>query len=210
MILMLLTVILSYSNYIGRQTSIGVKKTGDVITSGFSRCERKKYRQRQRTSSRSRRIEALCAAGLRIPNWYGCNLQRFRCGSKDTEMILGLGAVGMGAFMLQDFAANPEYTQTAKIRNCENVVVVDRIESLLQHAKNSRGLLYYQHKRLGLYKTERRGFGLGSGWLTDTAGVAALIEDSLRCTRKRGKLVLIGVPPLGYALDIDAVEHISQ
>ncbi|KAJ6064025.1 hypothetical protein N7499_012705 [Penicillium canescens] len=188
MILMLLTVILSYSNYIGRQTSIGVKKTGDVITSGFSRCERKKYRQRQRTSSRSRRIEALCAAGLRIPNWYGCNLQRFRCESKDTEMILGLGAVGMGAFMTE---SSPCSNTPKTLGGCHTINTSASDYTRLRDAV------------LGLVPD-------GVSVVTDTAGVAALFEDSLRCTRKRGKLVLIGVPPLGYALDIDAVEHISQ
>jgi threonine dehydrogenase-like Zn-dependent dehydrogenase len=45
--------------------------------------------------------------------------------------------------------------------------------------------------------------------VVDTTGAPILIEESLQCTEKRGKLVLIGVPPLGYEFKFDVVEHIN-
>lgn len=43
----------------------------------------------------------------------------------------------------------------------------------------------------------------------DTTGVPDLIEQGLRSTLARDKLVCIGVPPLGYHLGVNVTEHIN-
>jgi threonine dehydrogenase-like Zn-dependent dehydrogenase len=105
-----------------------------------------------------------------------------------------------------------QHTQTAKIRECERIVVVDRIESRLQLAK-TLGASHTINTRAPDYTTLENAlsnlFSDGVSVVIDTTGVPILIETALQCTRKRGKLVLIGVPPHGYGLNIDVVQHIN-
>ncbi|KAJ6094907.1 hypothetical protein N7467_002420 [Penicillium canescens] len=188
---------------------MSVKETGDVITSKFfGQSSFARYSVVSERSIVNVRELLHDQDGLKLFAPLGCGFQTgmgaiynaSNAGSKDTVMILGLGTVGMGALM------------TAKIRNCENVVVVDRIESRLQHAK-TLGNFHTINTSASDYTTlEDAALGLvpdGLSVVIDTTCVPTLIEDSLRCTRKRGKLVLIGVPPLGYAVNIDVVEHIN-
>lgn len=52
-------------------------------------------------------------------------------------------------------------------------------------------------------------FPNGVDCVIDTTGTPAIIEDGLRALRKRGKLVLIGVPPMQYELSVNAIQHIN-
>lgn len=45
--------------------------------------------------------------------------------------------------------------------------------------------------------------------MIETTGVPSLIEQGLQATYSRGKLVMIGIPPLGYNLGINAIKHIN-
>ena len=45
--------------------------------------------------------------------------------------------------------------------------------------------------------------------MIETTGVPVLIEQGLQSLHPRGKIVLIGVPPLGYSLSVNVIEHIN-
>jgi threonine dehydrogenase-like Zn-dependent dehydrogenase len=49
----------------------------------------------------------------------------------------------------------------------------------------------------------------GVSIVIETTGVPSLIEQGLQSTHTRGKIVLIGVPPLGYNLSVSITEHIN-
>lgn len=45
--------------------------------------------------------------------------------------------------------------------------------------------------------------------MIETTGVPFLIEQGLEATHARGKLVCIGVPPVGYQMGVDMIKHIN-
>ena len=60
-----------------------------------------------------------------------------------------------------------------------------------------------------MHKAIRDMFPNGVDCVIDTPGAPVIIEDGLRALRQRGKLVLIGVPPMQYELSLNAIEHIN-
>ncbi|KAL3478340.1 chaperonin 10-like protein [Aspergillus californicus] len=199
-------------NYIGRQTSMSLKKTGGIPHSRFfGQSSFAQYSIIDEASIVNVKDLLRDPDELRLFAPLGCGFQTGmgaicntgNAGPKDTVMIMGLGAVGMGALM------------TATIRKCETIIVVDRIESRLEHAKTlgaSHGIntsdLRSESKTLKDAVLDLISDGVSV--VIDTTGVPALIEEGLQSTRKQGKLVLIGVPPLGYGLNIDVTAHINS
>ncbi|KAJ5952819.1 Alcohol dehydrogenase superfamily zinc-type [Penicillium vulpinum] len=121
-------------------------------------------------------------------------------GPADTVLILGLGAVGMGAIM------------TAKIRNCKAIIAVDRVKGRLELAKSlgaTHNLDTSSPDFTTLDDAVRKLLPNGVSIVIETTGVPFLIEQGLQSTHQRGKIVLIGVPPLAYRLSFDVTEQIN-
>ncbi|KAJ5356147.1 Alcohol dehydrogenase superfamily zinc-type [Penicillium concentricum] len=122
-------------------------------------------------------------------------------GPGDTVLILGLGAVGMAALM------------TAKIRNCKTIIAVDRVKERLElaetlgatHTLDTSGPDFTTLD--GAVKKLLPG---GVSIVIETTGVPTLIEQGLQSTHARGRIVLIGVPPLGYRMSFDVTEQINM
>ncbi|KAE8337100.1 hypothetical protein BDV24DRAFT_154661 [Aspergillus arachidicola] len=91
--------------------------------------------------------------------------------------------LGLGAVGMGSIMLRLTRLQAAKIRGCKMIVAVDKVETRLEIAR-----------RLVVI---------------ETTGVPRLIEQGLQSTRKQGKLILIGVPPPGYAMKVDVVEHMN-
>lgn len=49
----------------------------------------------------------------------------------------------------------------------------------------------------------------GVSIVIETTGVPFLIEQGLEATHARGRLVCIGVPPMGYQMGVDLIKHIN-
>ncbi|KAJ5320302.1 hypothetical protein N7508_000585 [Penicillium antarcticum] len=197
-------------NYIGHKGSMSIQDTGDMIASRFfgqsSLARYSVVSERSIVNVKGilrdqEELKLFAPLGCGFQTGMGAICNTSNAGPKDTVMILGLGAVGMGALM------------TAKIYNCAAIIVVDRIESRLQLAK-TLGASHTINTSASDYNTLKESASdlvpSGVSVVIDTTGVPSLIEDSLRCTRKLGKLVLIGVPPMGYGLNIDVAEHINS
>lgn len=96
-------------NYIGRQASMSVKKTGDMITSrffgqsSFARysvvSERSIVNVRELLHNQDE-LKLFAPLGCGFQTGMGAIYNTSNAGPKDTVMILGLGAVGMGALMV--------------------------------------------------------------------------------------------------------------
>ncbi|KAE8421185.1 chaperonin 10-like protein [Aspergillus pseudocaelatus] len=145
-------------------------------------------------------LKLFAPLGCGFQTGMGAILNTSNAGPDDVVMILGLGAVGMGALM------------TAKIRECKAIIVVDKVETRLEHAKRlgaSHTINTGTLDNTGLKDAVCQLFPSGASVVIDTTGVPALIEEGLQATRKRGKLVLIGVAPLGYGLNVDVVQHVN-
>ncbi|KAJ0425072.1 chaperonin 10-like protein [Aspergillus carlsbadensis] len=117
----------------------------------------------------------------------------------DVVVVLGLGSVGLAALM------------TAQITPHKATIGIDRIASRLDlattlgatHVINTSPDSVILHKAiLSLYPN-------GVSVVIDTTGSPAMIEDGLKALRQRGKLILIGVPPMQYELGISAIKHMN-
>ncbi|KAJ5965127.1 NAD/NADP dependent alcohol dehydrogenase [Penicillium vulpinum] len=124
-----------------------------------------------------------------------------QAGPDDIVMIAGLGAVGMGALM------------TAKITKCKAIIVVDRIQSRLELAKEL-GATHTIDTSAADFSTldvaVRSLIPTGASIAVDTTGIPAIIEQSIQSTKFRGKMVLIGAPPFDYKLSFNATEHLNS
>ncbi|KAL3472175.1 chaperonin 10-like protein [Aspergillus californicus] len=120
--------------------------------------------------------------------------------SRDVIVVVGLGSVGLAALM------------TANLRNCKAIVGVDRIPNRLQLAKELGATHIIDTSLPGhsLHKAICELFPAGVSAVLDTTGSPQQIEDGVRSLRQRGKLVLIGVPPLPYELGVSAIEHMNM
>ena len=101
--------------------------------------------------------------------------------------------------------------QTAKIRKCKTIIGIDRIPSRIQLAKELGATHTIDTSPVGfnVRKAICDIYPTGVDCVIDTTGTPAIIEDGLRALRKRGKLVLIGVPPMQYELSISAIQQIN-
>lgn len=102
--------------------------------------------------------------------------------------------------------------QTSRIRGCRAIVAVDRVRERLDIARTLGATHTIDNTSpdfTTLDKTAQAYFPVGVSVVLDTTGAPVLIEQGLRSTHARGKLVCIGIPPLEYELGVNLVEHIN-
>jgi Zn-dependent alcohol dehydrogenase len=98
------------------------------------------------------------------------------------------------------------------MRNCKAIIAVDRDNARLELAKTlgaSHILDTSDPKFTTLDQAARAIFPHGVSIVIETTGVPILIEQGLQSTHTRGKIVLIGVPSLGYKLSVNVTAHIN-
>ncbi|KAL3490169.1 chaperonin 10-like protein [Aspergillus germanicus] len=117
----------------------------------------------------------------------------------DVVVVLGLGSVGLAALM------------TAQITPHKATIGIDRIASRLQLATDLGATHVIDTSPDGviLHKAILSLYPNGVSVVIDTTGSPAVIEDGLKALRQRGKLVLIGVPPMQYELGVSAITHMN-
>ncbi|KAL4998425.1 chaperonin 10-like protein [Aspergillus recurvatus] len=114
-------------------------------------------------------------------------------------VVLGLGSVGIAAVM------------TASLRPHRAIIGVDRLPGRLELAKDlgATHTIDTSPPGFNLHKALLEMFPDGVHNVVDTTGAPVLIEDGLRSLTQRGKIVLIGVPPMQYELGVGVVQHIN-
>ncbi|KAL4803986.1 chaperonin 10-like protein [Aspergillus unguis] len=197
-------------NYIGRQHSTKIHSTGEKVFSRF-------FGQSSFASSAVvskqgvvRATELLADIGeLKIFAALGCGFQTgmgaieniARAGADDVVMILGLGAVGMAALM------------TAKIQNCRAIVAVDRVHSRLDIARSLGATHTIDTSSPGFTTLDQALAEMlppGVSVVIETTGVPALLKQSIKASKPRGKVVCLGIPPWDYRLSIDLTQYINS
>ncbi|GAB1192898.1 hypothetical protein APSETT444_002097 [Aspergillus pseudonomiae] len=199
-------------NYVGRQGAMKIRKAGEEPWSRFF--GQSSFARHSVVSEASvlnvkdilrseDELKLFAPLGCGFQTGMGAILNTSDAGPDDVVMILGLGAVGMGALM---------NSQTAKIRECKAIIAVDKVATRLEQAKTlgashtiNTGSLHGKALKDAVSDLSFSGVTV----VIDTTGVPTVIEQGLQATRKRGKLVLVGVPPSGYTLNIDVVQHIN-
>jgi Zn-dependent alcohol dehydrogenase len=92
------------------------------------------------------------------------------------------------------------------------IIAVDRVDSRLQEATAFGANHTINTATLGSRALSDAVQSLtpgGPSIVIDTAGAPAVLEEALESMQQRGKLVLIGVPPLGYKLPLNVITHIN-
>ncbi|KAL2826292.1 chaperonin 10-like protein [Aspergillus cavernicola] len=200
-------------NYTGRQGRMRIKGSSgrgeDVWSRFFGQSSFARHSVVSQTSIVNVRdllrgedeLKLFAPLGCGFQTGMGAILNYAAVGRDDAVMILGLGAVGMGALM------------TAKIQHCRTIIVVDRVEARLELASDL-GATHTINSACPDFGTLTDAvFEISPGGVSaviDTTGAPALIEEAFQCIEKRGKLILIGVPPLGYEFTVDVTGHINK
>ncbi|KAJ5813759.1 alcohol dehydrogenase [Penicillium pulvis] len=119
----------------------------------------------------------------------------------DTVLVTGLGAVGMGSVL------------TAGIVECKTIIAVDRVKSRLDLAKQLGATYTIDTSEVGfttLDEAVRKFVSTGVSIAIDTTGVPTIIEQCVQATRARGKMVIVGSPPMGWELKVRAGQHLNS
>ncbi|THC92794.1 hypothetical protein EYZ11_007723 [Aspergillus tanneri] len=197
-------------NYLGCQGSMTVQKTGEVVWSRFfgqssfaqvSVVSEASVVNARELLHQAHELDLFAPLGCGFQTGMGA-VQNIACaGPNDVVMILGLGAVGLGALM------------TAKIRGCKAIIAVDRVKARIELAK-SLGATHTLDTSSADFTSLDEAIKLiipaGVSVVIETTGHPAIFERGLRCTHARGKVVFIGIPPLGYQFSFDLSEHINH
>ncbi|KAJ5557040.1 alcohol dehydrogenase [Penicillium frequentans] len=119
----------------------------------------------------------------------------------DTVLITGLGAVGMGSVI------------TAGIVGCKTIIAVDRVKSRMDLAKQLGATYTIDTSEVGfttLDEAVRKFVPTGVSIAIDTTGVPTIIEQCVQATRARGKMVIVGSPPMNWELKVRAGQHLNS
>ncbi|EAW12020.1 NAD(P)-dependent alcohol dehydrogenase [Aspergillus clavatus NRRL 1] len=119
--------------------------------------------------------------------------------SSDSVMVMGVGGVGMAAIM------------AAKIRGCKAIIAVDRVPKRLELAQElgATNVVNTSGENFDLASAVGSLVESGPSIVIDTTGSPSLIEEGFRITRRRGKFIFVGVPPLEWGLHVRASQHIN-
>ncbi|KAJ5263365.1 Alcohol dehydrogenase superfamily zinc-type [Penicillium angulare] len=189
-------------NYRGKQESTKIISSGKKVwTEFFGQSSFAQFSVVNKTSVVNVKdlIQDLSELKLFAP--LGCGFQTgmgaiqnvAQAGPKDVVLISGMGAVGMGALM------------TAVIEQCKTIIAVDRVKSRLDSAKKfgaTHTINTSNPSFINLNEAVRALVPGGASIAIDATGVPEIIEQSMEATQKRGKIILIGVPPLDYFMNI--------
>ncbi|KAH8428255.1 uncharacterized protein LDX57_005958 [Aspergillus melleus] len=121
-------------------------------------------------------------------------------GGGDTVLIMGLGGVGMGAVL----ATTQSHPQT--------LIVLDQHAPRLQLAKDlgATHTLNTRSPNFNLQDAVRAICPEGPSVVIDTTGVPELIERGLDVAAPRGRIVLVGVPPVGYVVGMQGLGFVES
>jgi Zn-dependent alcohol dehydrogenase len=146
-------------------------------------------------------LALMAPLGCGVQTGTGAIINAANAGPKDRVVILGLGGVGLSAVM------------GAKIAGCAQIIGIDRYESRLELAKelgatdviNTASLSMSGVSDMVLAKTNN----LGANITLDSTGVPELIQEALRMTTFKGKILQVGAAPMDAKLMIPIFEFMS-
>lgn len=136
-------------------------------------------------------LKSFSPLGCGLMTGSGAIVNTANAGPNDGVLVVGLGAVGLGAIM------------AAKIQGCRAIVAVDRIQSRLQLAKRLGATHIYDTGHLDIKQDSyaqtladevKKLVGGKINFALDTTGVLPLINAQIKALSKRGKFIQIGVP----------------
>lgn len=223
--------VFAVENYIGRQQRVSIRqgdKEETPWTRFFAQSSFAQYSVVDQASIVNAKnllhsqdeLKLFAPLGCGFQTGMGAILNTSCAGPADVVMILGLGAVGMGALMVSN---RPSFThsayivltdsgQTSHIQGCKAIIAVDKFQDRLELSRTlgaTHTINTTSPDFTTLSEAARAYFPAGVSIVIETTGVPFLIEQGLEATHARGKLVCIGVPPVGYNMGVDMIKHIN-
>lgn len=165
-------------------------------------------------------LKLFAPLGCGIQTGMGAVQNLARATPTETVVILGVGAVGMGALMVRgtSYLQTGQLTcdfyccllttpQTAKLNNCKAIVAVDRVASRLETALALGATCIINTSddidgKTSLKDSILREVPTGASLVIDTTGVPMLLEQAIGYMSKRGKLILLSTPSLTFELRV--------
>ncbi|CRG89991.1 hypothetical protein PISL3812_07031 [Talaromyces islandicus] len=148
-------------------------------------------------------LALMAPLGCGVQTGTGAIIHAANAGPKDRVVIIGLGGVGLSAVM------------GAKIAGCAQIIGIDRYESRLDLARelgatdviNTASMSSMgQMSDMVLANTNN----LGANITLDATGVQELIQESIKMTAFKGKILQVGAAPMDANLKIPIFEFMSD
>lgn len=95
---------------------------------------------------------------------------------------------------------------------CKTIIAVDRVKSRMDLAKQLGATYTIDTSEVGfttLDEAVRKFVPTGVSIAIDTTGVPTIIEQCVQATRARGKMVIVGSPPMNWELKVRAGQHLN-
>lgn len=95
---------------------------------------------------------------------------------------------------------------------CKAVIAVDRVKSRIDLAKKLGATHTIDTSEEGfttLDEAVRKFVPTGVSIAIDATGVPHIIEQCVQVTRARGKMLIVGAPPMNWNLKVDGVKHLN-
>lgn len=141
-------------------------------------------------------LQLFAPLGCGVRTGSGTVVNVAKAAKDDIVCIMGLGGVGLSAVM------------AAKIRGCNTVIGVDKIESRLELAKELGATQIVNGGLLGdkslVDAIKEVAEGVGPSVTIDTTGAPPIIKAGFDATRNRWKFIQVGTPPFDFNFELHA------
>jgi len=140
-------------------------------------------------------LESACLVGCGVLTGAGAALNTAKVEPGDHVAIFGCGGVGLNVI------------QAAALAGAEKIIAVDLVDRKLEMAK-AFGATHVVNSKQGDPADQIRGLtgGKGVDYAFEVIGNTNVIQQAFQAVRRGGKLVIVGVPPMGADVSFPAVE----
>ncbi|KAH6962478.1 chaperonin 10-like protein [Ilyonectria sp. MPI-CAGE-AT-0026] len=142
-------------------------------------------------------LKLLAPLGCGIQTGAGTVTELANAKPDDKVAVIGLGGVGLAAIM------------AAKLKGCRTIIGIDRVPARIELAKKlgaTHGIDTSSVSSLTDAVRKVTG-GSGSTVTVDATGVLSMIQLGLEFTANQGKMILLGVAPMGAGLELAVVPY---
>lgn len=146
-------------------------------------------------------LAALTPLGCGYQTGAGTVLNVLKPGKESSIAVFGCGGVGLPAIM------------AAKASGVKTIIAIDVVDSKLSLAKQFGATHVVNSKTVttdlvNTIKTITK-HSEGTNFAIDCTGIAAVVTDAVKALAPCGTIAMVGVPPFGSELKIDAIDFIQ-
>lgn len=138
-------------------------------------------------------LESACLVGCGVMTGVGAAMNTARVEPGDHVAVIGCGGVGLNVI------------QGAAICGAEKIIAVDLLDNKLEMARQFGATHVINPKQGGMVdQIKSLTDGKGCDYVFEVIGNTSIIEEAFGAVRRGGKLVIVGVPPIGVPISLPA------